>query len=168
MKALFLDIDGVLNANNVDADVDHSLLLRVHGQMKRFRRDDVRKRLRWLLPSAVARVNRILDASGAKLVISSTWREHHTQDELQTLLGARGLTHQIFSMTPVILPKHFLEDVPRGDEIGAWLQSHPEVSRFAILDDSWVDPYKVQHVWIDPIFALTDEDVDRAIAILTT
>lgn len=166
MKTLFLDIDGVLN-HRVDAEVDHTMLLQVHNQMRRFRRDDVYLRLKWLQPTAVARVNQILDATGAQLIISSTWRKLNTQEELQILLGVRGLSHQIMGMTPVLPPKHFMEQVPRGEEIGAWLADHPEVTSFAILDDDWVDPYKAQHVWVHPHQALTDENVAKAIALLT-
>lgn len=164
MRALFFDIDGVAN-HDVDAEVDFSLLLKVHAQMRRLSRNDVHKRLKWLLPEAVGRVNQILDASGAKLVISSTWRLTTTQEELQTLLDVRGLKHPIFSMTPE-LPHRFSEVVPRGKEIGAWLQAHPEVTSFAILDDCEVPPYGAQHVWVDPHTALTDENVAKAIEIL--
>jgi hypothetical protein len=165
MRILFLDIDGVLN-HDVDAEVDHGLLLRVHGQMRHFRRDDVKKRLKWLLPEAVARVNRILDVSGAKLVISSTWREHNTRDELQMLLEARGLTHKIFGMTPVLPKPAPGKEVERGVEIDAWLKMHPEVTSYAILDDGWVVPHREKHVWVHPLEALTDENVEKAVALL--
>jgi hypothetical protein len=165
MKVLFKDIDGVLNREGYDAEVPHDLLLGVHNQMRRFRRDDVHRRLKWLLPEAVERVNRILDASGAKLVISSTWRLTTTQEEIQILLGARGLTHTIFSMTPE-LPRKMSEIVPRGKEIGAWLQANPGVTSFVILDDCGVEPYSAQHVWVDPWVAITDDNVKRALEIL--
>jgi hypothetical protein len=164
MKALFFDIDGVAN-HEVDAKVDFSLLLSVHAQMRRLSRNDVHKRLKWLLPEAIEKVNRILDVSGAKLVISSTWRLTTTQEELQILLGVRGLTHPIYDMTPE-LPHRFSEVVPRGKEIGAWIKAHPEVTTFAILDDCEVPPYSAQHVWVDPHTALTDENVTKALALL--
>jgi hypothetical protein len=166
MKALLLDIDGVLNREDYDAEVPHDLLLTVHNQMRRFRRNDVYLRLKWLLPEAVERLNHILDASGAKLVISSTWRLTTKQEELQIILEARGLSHTIFDVTPE-LPHKMSEIVPRGKEIGAWLQANPDVTSFAILDDCGVEPYADQHVWVDPWVALTDDNVKLALEILS-
>ncbi len=143
-KVLFLDIDGVLNSAFV---------------LQEQRRGDAIDR------GMVERVNRIIQATGCKIVISSTWRLIHPMGELKALLRQHGLIDVIIDKTPYMIS----EDNNRGDEIETWLKDHPSVQKFCILDDnsdmSDVINNLVQTTWAD---GLQDEHVERAIAMLSS
>lgn len=62
--------------------------------------------------------------SEVNIVLSSTWR---TDPEFVNHLIENGLT--FIGHTPKIA------NVPRGHEIGIWLDNHLDVTKFAILDD---------------------------------
>jgi hypothetical protein len=168
-KILFLDLDGVLNPEvGEDAFVSHEDVLRVHARMKRIHRKDVRKRLSWIHPELVAKLNRLLASAGAQVVVSSSWREHHTLEELQIILECRGFTGTLIGMTPVIKSSRFGEYTPRGNEISAWLKGHPEVTSYVILDDKDdMGPHLSRLVQTDLFVGLTYGDVERAVALLS-
>ncbi len=119
MKVIFLDIDGVLNEDTTPTRT--------------------RSRLIFIDQDKLLLLKRIVDATGAKIVLSSTWRygrddARYSGDflELQEAFQKVGL--DFYSYTP--------EDVfgiRRGMEIKAWLGLHPEVNRFIILDDELFD-----------------------------
>jgi HAD domain in Swiss Army Knife RNA repair proteins len=105
MKVLFLDVDGVLNS----ADWFHKLDPKVKGAIHE------------LDPKAVKRVQHVLEVTGAVIVLSSTWRK------IPNLTAAIGLP--IYDVTPVHDSGH------RGTEIRMWLNAHPDIETFAIIDD---------------------------------
>jgi hypothetical protein len=102
-KIIFLDIDGVLNCQKTSNPrelpyvVDEQLL---------------------------ARFRKLLDQTGASVVLSSTWR-----------YDPAG----IFSAKRYGIP--FIDIIPdrpqqpRREEILEWLGSHPEVTRYLVIDD---------------------------------
>lgn len=111
---LFLDIDGVLN-------YDGHLAGRTGTEDQ-------------ICPKAAARVQMICDATGAQIVVSSTWRLFHKKPKLQRLLGLRGITTPIIGVTPDLCGR------PRGNEIASWLElwenSHPgDLGHICIIDD---------------------------------
>jgi hypothetical protein len=109
MKILFLDIDGVLNT---------------HKSIGQFGVDFIDRAM-------VILVARIVQVTGAKIVLSSTWRV----DDKDRALVVRELAQhglELHDCTPVLA----IGD--RCDEIAAWLSNNSHVQRFAILDD-WPD-----------------------------
>jgi hypothetical protein len=75
-------------------------------------------------PKLLDRYVRLAATTGAKTVLLSTWRHDPA--------GRWAARYYGVPFTDVI------PDMPhssRGDEIRAWLEKHPEVSRYAILDD---------------------------------
>lgn len=82
-------------------------------------------------PCAVAMLNNIIEITGTKLVISSTF-------------GSRGYekTLQVFHENGID-PGHLHADWvterdpyrERADQIEHWIDQHPEVRRYAVLDD---------------------------------
>jgi hypothetical protein len=76
-------------------------------------------------PELAAHIVKIQRDTGCKVVLSSSWR---------LMADGRQVVEKqacgIFDVTPN-LPGGF-----RGDEIQAWLDEHPEVTRYAIVDDS--------------------------------
>lgn len=155
MKVLFLDIDGVLN---------HV------GAMPLGKR-------RSFDPACCARLERIVAATDASIVVSSTWRKCVSLFVLKTQLASCGMdVSRVVDMT-ADLGGHRIKDATgrllerrecvRGVEIDTWLSAHPEVTSFVILDDD-ADMYPhmarlVQTSWQN---GLQDEHVGRAIALL--
>lgn len=110
MKVLFLDVDGVLNYRG----------FLQHGQ--RPATEDQ------ICPVRAARIQEVCDRTGAVLVLSSTWRLSRTRRSMQAILKRRGVT------APIVDTTMWFPLGPRGEEIGAWLDTH-DVDGFCIVDD---------------------------------
>jgi hypothetical protein len=158
VKVLFLDIDGVLNSAEW------------YGRRPRELRDlpntDHNVGLCEIDPEAVARLGRIVDATGARIVISSTWRRVFRLPTIRLLLAERGLRAEVVGVTPDLGGVAMLG---RGEEIRAWLAAHPDVTAFAVLDDNdEMDAVREAFVptWLDGEDGLADEHVERVIALL--
>lgn len=153
---LFLDFDGVLNSARYFRD-------RFDGADP----DGIDADQAQIDPESVALLNQILRATGAVIVISSSWRLIHTLAELDTLLRARGLdpSAEIIGATPDLYTR------PRGEEIQAWLDDCAEWicwrMPFCILDDD-CDMAHLSgfHVHVPMQDGLTEAHVSRAIAML--
>ncbi len=112
-RVLFLDFDGVLNAH--------------YG----WERDDPQDSA-YVTPECVAELSRVLGACPDVMVcISSTWRRYHSIEWLRKFLANYEIpSHRIISRTPMRM-----SEGPRGNEIQNWLNDHPSVKRFVIVDD---------------------------------
>jgi hypothetical protein len=70
-------------------------------------------------------VGNIVDKTNVKVVLSSTWRLwKHTKEEVEAQVV------KLYDVTP------HLGGLDRGYEIKEWLDQHPDVERYAILDDN--------------------------------
>lgn len=106
IKAIFLDIDGVLCVGD-DPD-----LLDIYP---------------------LKNLKRIIDKTGAVVVISSQWRARVSDLELSTRqLNAVGI--DVYGCTPIF---RYLdhEDCSRAAEIRQFLKDNPDIDKFAIIDD---------------------------------
>jgi hypothetical protein len=103
MKLIFLDIDGVLNCRNTPNPRDLPYIV-----------DE----------ELLARLRRLLDRTGASVVLSSTWRYDPA--------GIYSAKHYGVPFIDVIPD---LPHEPRCKEILAWLRDHPEVDRLIVIDD---------------------------------
>lgn len=154
MKIVFLDIDGVLNSRSYDKRRDWT---------KQTDIDETRLPL----------VKRIVDETGAKIVLSSTWRTHWSAkadlcDEdgryINDVFARYGL--RIFDKTPDL---GYSAD--RRDEIKHWLaDGGDDIEAFVIIDDykfGWGD-LSDRVVLTDPVHrcGIEDEHADKAIAVL--
>jgi hypothetical protein len=87
-------------------------------------------------------LQKIVQATNAKIVLSSSWRlQERDREIVKRELAYYGMT--IHDYTPEIMW--------RNDEIQTWLNRHPEVENFAILDDDEIAK-------IDGHFFHTDSD----------
>lgn len=113
VKILFLDIDGVLNNEAVFKDL----------RFGPFPLDYL----------AIEHLHKVIGETGAKIVLSSSWRDvPHLERKL--------VGDMVFHTLDGVDARH--EDgstkrlwTTRGDEIAEWLGRHPEVTRYAIVDD---------------------------------
>lgn len=153
MKVIFLDFDGVLNSN---------AFLRALPPNDNPNRAEAMTSARMIDPLAVARLQRIVAATGAEVVISSTWRLYRRIHELGALLQGHGFKGWPYDLTPAKF-----SSLPRATEIDMWLEESDEtVTGFVVLDDdrlAWIEGHTVL---TDPEVGLTDADVEKAIAIL--
>lgn len=115
MRILFLDIDGVLNSDIYDRNKGET-----DGNI------DISR-----LPLLKA----LIDETDAKIVLSSSWREHWEKEEgLLSPVGQELIETfkragiEISDKTPVMSS--------RREEISFWLSCHPETESFAIFDDN--------------------------------
>lgn len=126
MKVIFLDVDGVLNSEK---------FYRKRGAPDYRFEDEPPYPLCEFDPEAVELFNKITDQTGAKIVVSSTWRIGRTVDELKELFQSVGVTGQIIDKTRTLRERKEYEKIVRGTEIRIWLEKFPKVYRYIIIDD---------------------------------
>jgi len=113
-------------------------------------------------PVCMTPLQRIVNTTRASIVISSSWRAGRELQEFQTSLERFGLGRSVIGMTPLT------NGMSRGREIQLWLQQHPEVDSFVILDDDAdMDNLIDRLVQTEIETGLTEQDADRAIELLT-
>lgn len=181
MKIIFLDIDGVLNS--VDWQPRRPKAKATTYELAAW--------MRMIDPAAVARLQRVVDATGARVVVSSSWRTMLTLWEIQACLAEGGFRGELLGVTPDLSQAHAGSPIvtapARWVEIAHWLeQAHyfggdqggrRGVESYVILDDDdvlgcdvpgYVEGGRLMtHVRTDFRVGLTDADADRAVAILT-
>ena len=75
-------------------------------------------------PVLLGRFHQLVAETGAQVVLSSTWR-----------YDPAGLFRARHHHVPFIDTIPDMPHRPRRDEILAWLDRHPEVTRYAVIDD---------------------------------
>ncbi len=154
MKILFLDVDGVLNSG---AFFSSGRRVKSHDYDPRNQID----------PEAVKLLSEIIEATGAKIVISSVWRYNHKPGEMQRLLASFGCRCQVVGSTPRSTESH-----ARGKEIDAWLSEggysrRDPVETFVILDDDAdMEPHMKRLVRTSWDLGLERSQVERVIEML--
>jgi len=169
MKVLFLDMDGVLNSQEW-FEKNHAARIafkNTHGMGA----SDVQfiHPLGHIDPDAVARLNCICDAVDFKIVLSSSWRIIISLDDLRIALTHKGFRHvdRLIDVTPSLPLKS--DENRRGMEIKAWLDQHPDVTQYVVLDDDSFDIVKIHpHNFVHTNWkiGLTGLDVVHAISVL--
>jgi len=163
MKIIFLDFDGVLNdevfyRKRMDEGID------TYPPYPLCEFD----------PEAIARLNYIIEETGAKVVVSSSWRHGRSVDELQNILNQVGFKGEVIDKTPSF--KH--DDCVRGNEILKWISLNEELigndrfhyNTYVILDDNADMLYwqKDNFIHVDSYVGITNRIAMMAITILNT
>lgn len=151
MKVIFVDFDGVLNTEKyVRSCSEFGLIIE---------------------PSKMSLLKQIIDATDAKIVLSTSWREHWDKEpencdnigiEINNIFGQYGL--HIFSKTPILISC-------REDEIAEWLKTNPQVSNFVVFDDRFLDSEIIREHFVKMSGyskGLDEISVDNAIEILNS
>ena len=157
-KFVFLDIDGVLNSVNFFKE--KSLSKRWREFREKYENKHVAIGLASIDPKAVELLNKLTETTGARIVVSSSWRGDYA---LQTVFSLAGIIEPIYGETPRS------EHRCRGAEIEAWLEERKEPYKYVILDDD-SDMLDTQHsnfIHTDRKVGLTEENVNEAIKILS-
>ena len=108
MKVIFLDVDGVLNNDGYFERTKNE-------KQNRIELDD----------ENIKCLKEIIDLTGAKVVVTSTWKELRIYNELISYLKSFGI--EVYDKTVHM-------SYNRGDEIREYLSTH-EIDNFIILDD---------------------------------
>lgn len=153
MVVVFLDIDGVLNSEQYMKTKKGT----VYAEGFQY------PGLEWwadgLDPEAMERLNRLVERTGAEIVVSSTWRLGGDVEWLQKILEMRGFRGRVIGVTPRY------GDGPRSREIAAWVDRFGP-KRYVVLDDDSDAEIPGKTVRTSFRCGLTDEDVDKAVGIL--
>lgn len=166
-KIIFLDFDGVLNTEYYQG------VLCYQGKPWQ---DEYGA---FFDPIPVAQLRRIIDATGADIVIESSWKQLGL-DAMQELWRVRHLPGRVIDITPSsVSDQRLLSENPdhinssskpsKGLEIASWLSDHAAQSaRYVIIDDEYVilDSQAPHFIWTNPYESITKEQADMAISIL--
>lgn len=160
MKIIFLDIDGVLN---------HERFYKERFS-KRYEEVAIAHPYSEIDPECVKKLNILCEETGAKVVISSTWR-HSGLDYCVDVLKFHGFTGEVIDITPSLNGDNYV----RGNEILKWIKDNKKLvgdyynfTEYVILDDDSDMLYQQRNnfLLIDRFVGLTMGNVFRAKKIL--
>lgn len=133
MKVLFLDFDGVINSHQSatfwhnkrdQSKWENEMYSSWKGSLFEYLAHE-------FCPIALSNVEELVRRiPDLKIVVSSTWRLGSSVEDLKKILsGAKLVADAVIDKTPAF------RDGPRGNEIQHWLDAHPEVEEYVIVDD---------------------------------
>lgn len=154
-KVIFLDIDGVLKPEVVRGRVVKDKYGEIFDQ------------------SNVDVLASIIEQTGAKIVISSTWK-YDGLDKMKQMWNDRHLPGDVIDITPSEMDvvdagiEDFYDLVKRGHEIQLWLNNNDFNGNYVIIDDidDMLDNQANNFVKIDSRIRLNETYIDRIISIL--
>lgn len=155
MKVIFLDFDGVLNSE---------VFFKASGN--RYLPETLDR-------AAVTRLNAMIARTGAKVVVSSTWRLGYSLEQLRDILGRHGFAGEVIGVTPEI--RGVDEDgisvtrpSARGLEIQRWIDDQPAPPETLVILDDEADMEHLGNRLIRTQFdtGLRDDHVETAVALL--
>ena len=150
-RIIFLDFDGVLNTEYYQG------LLQFQGKQWQDQYGA------FFDPRAVRQLKRIIDATGADIVVESSWK-YLGLEAMRELWMVRNLPGKVMDITPSLT-----DNASKGEEIAAWLSEHAmSDARYVIIDDEYVvlDSQIPYFILTNPYEGLTEEQANRAISIL--
>lgn len=168
MKILFVDIDGVLN---------HEIWYQSQECLN-LSKQNIDDNRRYFAPFSVEMLNYIIEKTGAKIVVSSSWRHGRTVDQLKQLFSSNGIVGDVIDKTidlKFMSKIDYNYSVPRGCEIKAWLEMNKGIlgdkmhkAKYVILDDDsdmlfW---QRNNFIHIDSYCGITPNNAEKAIKIL--
>ena len=166
-KIIFLDFDGVLNTEHYQG------LLQYQGKPWQ---DEYGA---FFDPNAVKQMKRIIDATGADIVVESSWK-YLGLDAMKVLWEIRSLPGKIIDITPSSVSDEHLLNIDlenidtsilhcKGMEISSWLSDHEKQDiRYVIIDDEYVilGSQLPHFILTNPYEGITEEQANKAISIL--
>lgn len=164
-RIIFLDIDGVLQPTSSQKRFDHDLEAlrerlaeRYGAEYREVNPYDLGAVVHDWHAGAVARLRALCDDHGAKIVVSSDWRQQRSVAQLQALFRLHDLHHLIADRTsdPHNAPHY------RAGEVKEYLDTHPGIAPFVIVDDRYREEF--ERLFPDQ-FVHTDRFLDESDAL---
>ena len=166
-KIIFLDFDGVLNTEHYQG------LLMYQGKPWQDKHGAL------FDPKSVGWLKRIIDETGADIVIESSWK-YLGLEAMQRMWTDRQLPGRVIDVTDSYVSDKWLlgadlDDIDpamwhsKGAEIASWLSEHSDGNvRYVIIDDEEVClKSQIPHfILTNPYDGITRDIADRAIALL--
>lgn len=159
---IFLDVDGVLNSKFWDNDHQREISEGKYVDL-----------------SAVKLLGTLVDRTGAKIILHSGWRfwfdesMNPLKPAAEFFINAMANEDMIISgVTPDLTTEEIRKakkfSLVKADEILTWLKENPS-DNWVVLDDLDLNNPEIQshQVKTDPEVGFTDQDVEKAITILT-
>lgn len=137
MKVIFLDFDGVMDTAYYDNYLNYM------GLPEKDKYGVV------FAPDCIANLRRIIDETGADIVVSSTWKDFMTYKEILEMWEYRKLPGFDTDTTPTCSRK-------RGDEIDSWLEESNTECEYVIIDD--MDETQFNEHQYDRLFVVSPYD----------
>jgi len=136
-KVVFLDVDGVL----------HPYHARPNQQFR---------------PACMKRLKAIIDTTGAKIVLSTSWRRTARATAAVNLQLKR---HDI----PTAVDKTRIRnnEYLRNEEVLHWIAQHPYVTHWVAIDDLPMPQLGEHYIQTSPDTGITESDMNKAIRVLT-
>lgn len=123
MKVVFLDFDGVMTK-------PQNILSTKHEGLE-FDKEAVKK------------VKHLLDSTGAKIVVSSSWREGKKDADMVKILKVYGLDSYYLGK----LPDTYFDEFPDKElDFITYVGNNPEISDFVIIDDFIIFEYQAKQI----------------------
>ena len=157
VRVVFLDIDGVLQPTASQKRFGHDLVAlredladRYGAEYREFNEYDLGAVVHDWEAGAVARLRALCADHDASIVVSSDWRLQRSVAQLRALFRLHDLHHLVADRTcdPHDGPHY------RAGEVKQYLDTHPEIERFVIIDDRYRDKF-------DRLFAENFVETDR-------
>jgi hypothetical protein len=183
-KILFLDIDGVLQPGSSQKRFEHinemdklykELLDKFGVDYSPYFKYDVAAVYYDWDKESLQELRRILDTTGAKIVISSDWRQSKPLSCLQNFFRIYGMADFVVDYTPDLSYEAYKKlreteeykniIMSRCVEILEYLKAHPEVKRWAAIDDLPLDE-DLKNAVRTSSYKLLKADADKCIQIL--
>jgi HAD domain in Swiss Army Knife RNA repair proteins len=172
MKVIFLDCDGVLNSEEYSLEISETTgKRRGYGGHFREKVNITHEDVLWKQETVDA-LRSIVDATDAKIVISSTWRIYHSMERFKEMFTLYGWENApIIDRTKDLGGRKgiFYESSIRGLEINEWINTTKyTITNYVILDDINLFLPDQQEHFVNTHFeiGLTKQDAEQAIKIL--
>jgi hypothetical protein len=190
-KVVFLDIDGVLQPGWSQKRFEHTgdryselgdmpelykeLYEKYGVDYAQYDRYDVAAVYYDWDKEAVTELKRILDVTGAKIVISSSWRESKTLSCLADFFRLYDMAEYVVDGTPIagkdpavrerMKNQHIYNE--RSAEILEYVDRHPEIKKWITIDDMRMDDDLGEHAVLPRSSSLEKEEADKCIEVLS-
>ena len=159
-KILYLDFDGVLNTFTYCDDLPEELHINVRSHDRRVRVEACKM---FLDPALTASFRGVLERTGAKVIVCSSWRRVLSEDEIREVLAHHGIP--LHGITPLHGRKMSDFRDYRVKEIALHVKTLPEMAVWAVLDDQVRESEFPGHV-VRPNEGATPADFSRIESIL--
>jgi hypothetical protein len=112
-------------------------------------------------PAAVEILNKILDQTGAEIVVSSDWKLKTSIEGMCEFYQKQGIKKMPIDYT-AWLPGAATYHEQRASEINAWLTQHPDTTQWAAVDDLYMGTWLTNFAWAKNVhLGLNDATVQQ-------